>query len=679
MRSGLVISKRRMVDYCLAKGNDTRVFNIGTPEEPDLRTPFFRFRQVNVTGQNPNGVLDIRSNIIQDGEVLNSNIQRFNGIISIYIGDNKQRSEYPSGELELHLKLPKWQRYLVRALNWRYGTSYDTSYGISYLDISKLGEVLGILTLDDNVQRISTLNLKNNHKLSSVAIQRHNIDSIDISDNLSLVSFNIIGDSSGHVENLIINEEEYSELTSLSLGNNSFTDIPDIDAPNLTSLTVSNNLINSPDFSNKTYKNITALNIAYNPLGSEGIDLSDLTELSVLNIERCSLTELDLSNNLKLKEINLQSSNSFETNGNNFSGGGLTFQDLYVLTELTDFNALKTRLNNISGQLLDFSYWPLLRMFSVGGSVTGGFINLESSILTRFSFFENTISGTIDGSKVPNLTYLRLNQTSNIDVINWDSLTKLNTFIFYNVTNPNITTIDLSNVTNNITMSPQFVNNIYVEEFNLPNYQINSEVTLNISGNTSLNTITNLNTISRNNTSVHILNNNFSSLDTSKDSESCFNNCTVLALGGANDTYTSTEVYNFRKNNLITLHIRGSVFQTSGNIGTDTCALATFIDIAGDANLSFTTIGGFGSTMRRFYIRPNIASGLATDGDQISDLIIYLSVKNWTTSGNITLGTDTYSFGILDLRGNCATPTPSTELTIAISLLESKGVTVLLN
>ena len=62
MRSGLVISKRRIIDHCLAKGNDTRVYVDETdPLNPVNVYPIFAFKQEDVGSLPvPSGVIDIR-------------------------------------------------------------------------------------------------------------------------------------------------------------------------------------------------------------------------------------------------------------------------------------------------------------------------------------------------------------------------------------------------------------------------------------------------------------------------------------------------------------------------------------------------------------------------------------------------------------------------------------------
>lgn len=685
MRRGAIINKKRVIDTCIAKGNDTR--NVG------LNFPIFAFSQM--ASQNEgfptifDGELLLRSAIIQSGNVLNNHIQLQNAVnIFVKLGDNQQRNVYPIGELELNQRVHKTQVKNIKAIDFYQNTALSSSYVTPYIDISAYKELIYIRA---GLVPVTYFNCSKNLKLKVIHIRNNNLTSINIENNVSLVIFNVSHESgTGNISSLTV-ASLYDSMLGCNISNNKFTSFPAFVAPNLTSL-----------------------NTSFNPtLGN--IPFSNFPKLETLNADRCGLTQLDLSNNTFLKTINIgvnQSGNNNNlTNQANISNCllletlnavscGLTALDVSNNTELTTlsiqtffgqvvskndfgtnlvglYNLVKLKTLNIGSANVTMTNFDLEAFPELTALLASVNLNLTGNLLTTTDkpFLTNIdVSGTginfFNTNHTPNLGRLII---KNFNQIDFTVLTKLQQ-LYYDSASGTLTVIDLRNGT--VPMTAIQIFNTPITALYLPTTQVTNFTCFSCN---NLSTFV-INNISRTNTSLFINNFALATLDTSFGATNCFPNLTQLAVGGANDTYTSTKVFDDRKNNLITLVVLGSHFKVDGNLGTDTLTSATLINVQGDSDLSYTGGGDFGATMRRVFIRPKAGSGLATDGNQVANLIITLSAKTWTTSTtNISICGNNYAPKVIDLRGNCAVATPSTALTTALALLTTKGVTVLRN
>ena len=724
MRRGAIINKKRVIDTCIVKSSGY---------ETELEV--FNWRQIPNTGYSVDisGELLLRNTIVQGGNVLNNNLQKFTNItIYDYIGDNLQRNSYPVGILELHQKFHKTQSRNIQ--------SYRTNYPISEFDISKTKR-LRILSIQ-SPSNINTYSLKNAKKLQFLNISNHSFSILDITDNTSLIEINF-GTFGAlperNINTILTNGSFYNDLIIIDLSRNKFTSFPNINAPNLKSLDVSVNFqLSSIDFAHYSKLEriyvynciLTQLNMSSNTFikhidaGGEfnwstrnnltnQINVSNCLYLEFLDVRNCGVTALDVSNNVNIQTLRL---GRFTINNNNNLGNNLVgIENLTALTflDISQANILNLDLsNNTSLTTLTSFFNSSMNLIGLYNLTLLSSLNLTNSNMTIVNFdldifpqliscvlnTNSNISGDIVTTSVkPNLTTLQIRETNinwfnvnhtpnlstlvinnglGLNQIDFTKLTKLTILNAFNTTTGNLTIIDLRNGTLNMSSLSLYQNQVITHVY-LPPTQVTNLA--NIFSCNSLSTFV-INNISRTNTSLFINNLALATLDTSFGATNCFPNLTELAVGGTNDTYTSTKVYDDRKNNLSTLVVLGTYFQVNGNLGTDVLNVATFMQINGDADLSYTGTGTFGATMLRVFIRPKVGSGLATDGNQIANLIIKLSTKTWTTStANINIAGTNYTPKVIDLRGNCAVATPSTSLTTALALLTSKGVSVLRN
>lgn len=635
MRRGAIINKKRVIDTCIAKGNDTRV-DMTDPLNPVY--PMFRYINAGTTN-NTTGELLLRNSIIKDNILLNTLNQLIPSIESFsdYIGDNKQRNYYPSGILELHQRVHKTQVKKIEILNFRWVSNLvGSSYIINYLNIKKTNNVKYITAYNVDTLAVATtyLNLVavniDSNLIGFPNIIAPKLDILNLSNNLALGNINV---------------NTYLQLSDLRLSN-----------CNITVLNVSSNtvikvlLIGNFIFNNN------------NNIGSNLIGLSNLTLLETLDVSQCSLSALDVSNNTNLISLTCM------------LNVDITITGLYNLVMLQYLNITKgvTIINNFNLDIFpDLISCILNSNYNISGDIV---TTSPKPNLTTLQIRETSITW-FNTEDTPNLTTLVINNGLGLNQIDFTKLTKLMLLNAFNTTTGNCYIIDLRNGTLNMTTLSLYQNQVITHLY-LPPTQVANLVNIHSCNNLSTFVINN---ISRTNTSLFINNLALATLDTSFGATNCFPNLTELAVGGTNDTYTSTKVFDGRKNNLITLVVLGTHFQVNGNIGTDTCAAATFININGDSNLSYTGSGSFGATMRRVFLRPKTGSGLATDGNQVANLIIALSLKTWSASGNTSINNANYAHRVIDLRGNCAVATPSTALTTALNLLTTKGVSVLRN
>lgn len=643
MRSGLVISKRRMLDWCIAKGNDTRTYIDNTdPENPVTVYPVFRFRQTDIAGviNNPVGILDIRSSIKQSDTVLNNVVQRFSGAIASYIGDNQQRNAYPAGMLELHIRTPRWQRNMLQALNFRYGgfgNGNNNQCLISELDIEPLGNVLGIKTADTNDinGRLTNLNLKNNKDLKRIEIYAISEDTLDISDNINL-EFLLVGNDFGAVDTLLL-ANEYPLLTHFNMGNNNLTDISGLNAPNLTSLSV---------FDNTTLGNI---------------DISVFPNLLTLSANNTGMTALDVSDNVNLETLYLGGTGN-QVNNNNLVNnivGNELLSNLKILSvrsakntkpfELDDHPLLETLY---ARQTSDYT------AFELGVNLN---LNLKT-IITQFTpqpipYNFNTY---------PNLEDLR-SYGGSFSLINTASSTNLKNIHWVNTTSEDLGVIDLSNnlSLNNIgRITGSGFTKIKLPDINMTRVWVQSSP--------NLTEIQNLN-IPKNRNALWVYNTQLQELSIDNIS-----NLTSLIIGGGSETFNTVGGLGSKLPTMVLLNIQPTPLIYSFELGTD-LPMCRCLVLKGDyLNVSYNTRKTWLSNIQMVRIYPSSSSGLATDGDQVANLIIDLSATSWNLSSQDIATPDNVG-GTIDLRGNCTSPAPSTALTDALDLLNTKGVTVLTN
>lgn len=638
MRAGLVISKRRMVDFCLAKGNDTRVNVDDTdPENPIYKYPIFRFSTSTGWGipsyvENTIGVLDVRSTIKQSGNIYNTRVQRFNGGINGFIGDDKMRNHYPAGTIDLYIRIPRTQLGVIKSVTFQPGGSpIDTHYNINFLDVGFMRNLQAIRTRE--VESPISNNQKLPKHIKSIDIRNSVFDDLDISECLNLQEAIL---SNGKIKNLIV-ANEYEILDSIQLQNNSLTDISGLNAPNLTNLQV---------FNNTTLGNI---------------DISVFPNLLTLSVRNSGMTALDVSGNVDLESLYLGGTGN-EANNNNFGNNIVGNELLSKLRILSVRSAKNTKPFKLDDHpLLETLY---ARQTSDYTAFELG-VNLNLNLKTIVT--QNTPQPIpYNFNTYPNLEDLR-SYGGGFSVINTTSSTNLKNIHWVSVTSEDLGVIDLSN-----NLSLNNIGRITGSGFTkikLPNINMTS-VWVNNSPN--LTEIQNLN-VPKNRNTLWVYNTGLQELSIDNIS-----NLTSLIIGGGSETFTEVEGLGDKLPTMALLNIQPTPLVYSFELGTD-LPLCRSIVLKGDyLNISYDIRKTWLSNIQMVKIYPMSTSGLATDGDQVANLIIDLSATSWNLS-NLDVATPDYIGGIIDLRGNCAIPTPSTTLTDALDLLNTKGVTVLTN
>lgn len=262
-----------------------------------------------------------------------------------------------------------------------------------------------------------------------------------------------------------------SGITTLDVSDLNIADLTGIqDFVSLTSLNCSSNTITSLDLGSNT--GITILNCRGNQLTS--IDLSPLVFLTVLNCSSNALSSLDLAANTNLIDFscfyNSISSLNLGTNVNltflSVFGNPLSSLNIATLTNLTQLDVRSCQLTE-----LDVSHNPQLVTLEVGYNLLTS-LNVDANPnLFRLGCENNQITSLVGTENLPNLDYI--NCSSNLLTNTLSVCGSANLFYFYcwgnnltgldvrnnsnlnffytellGMTNPNLTTIFVTNVAN---------------------------------------------------------------------------------------------------------------------------------------------------------------------------------------------------------------------------------------
>jgi len=164
------------------------------------------------------------------------------------------------------------------------------SQGITSLDGIEYFTGLEVLSVNSN--RLKSIDVSNNHALTSLSASRNQLTTLDISNNTALTSLSV----------------DENQLTSLDVSNNTALTLLSVGENQLTSLDVSNNSLLTMLFvwSNQ----LTILDLSNNPVLTTlwvynnqltNLDVSNNPALAVLSGSNNQLTSIDVSNNPELE------------------------------------------------------------------------------------------------------------------------------------------------------------------------------------------------------------------------------------------------------------------------------------------------------------------------------------------------------------------------------------------
>ena len=379
----------------------------------------------------------------------------YNAVIDAYNKENNTNLPYTTNLTDEQLKT-------ITKISYSGSNKEDSEKISSTKGIEKL---TSLTDLDLGYNNISSIDLSENTKLTSLNLSENNLSSIDLSKNTELTGLNL----------------GYNNLSNIDLSKNTL----------LTELDLNHNNLHSIDISKNT--ELTDLDLSVNNLSN--IDLSKNTELTdldlgfyggfVLHGEGNQLETIDLSNNIKLKNLTLSCnvlrkidlSKNTELTGLNLGYNNLSNIDLSKNTELTGLDLGYNNLSNIDlSQNTELTYLNLdsnnLSSIDLSKNIELTYLDLDSNNLssidlskntelTSLNLSENNLS-SIDLSKNIELTYLNLseNNLSSIDLSKNIELTYLN--LSDNNSLKIIKLYDNFNIVDNI-ISAQAINQTYID------------------------------------------------------------------------------------------------------------------------------------------------------------------------------------------------------------------------
>ncbi len=297
--------------------------------------------------------------------------------------ENKPANEYFDDEIFYKVVVDAYNKENKTSLPYEANLTDEQLGTITYLEHSdynkteseKISSVKGLEKLTSlqilqlRYNKISTIDISKNIKLTDLYLGCNNLSSIDVSKNTKLKSLDL----------------EYNNLSSIDVGKNTVLTDLWLNHNNLSSIDISKNIkltdlglgdnnFSSVDVSNN--KSLVKLRLYGNNLNS--IDISNNTLLTYLDLSDNNLSSIDVSNNKSLAKLFL-----YENNLNSIDISNNT-----LLTYLYLFD------NNLSS--IDVS---------------------KNTALTYLNLYNNNLS-SIDVSKNTALTFLYLNNNnlSSIDV-----------------------------------------------------------------------------------------------------------------------------------------------------------------------------------------------------------------------------------------------------------------------
>ena len=266
---------------------------------------------------------------------------------------------------------------------------------------------IGTTFTDANFQSFVSSNFDTNNDGSLSEEEIANVTSIDVSNYASAISsmkgievftaLESLNCSGQAIKSLDV--VDLTNLATINASNNQLSTFSfPTEAPNLTSVNLSGNLLTEITLQDTTYSSLTSLNVYGNQLNA--IDLSSLPALTSLNIGFNALSELDLSKN-----------------------SNLTFLYCTNMTKLSKLDvATKGSVDHTKLKYLDCTY----SASGSQGSITELDVSGNTGLMSLLAS-DNSIS-TLNMQGANNLTVLNLagNKLTGIDVSQLTGLSSLN-------------------------------------------------------------------------------------------------------------------------------------------------------------------------------------------------------------------------------------------------------------
>lgn len=397
------------------------------------------------------------------------------------------------------------------------------------------GVDIGTTFTDANFQSFVSSNFDANHDGSLSEEEIADVTSINVSNYASAISsmkgievftaLESLNCSGQAIKSLDV--VDLTNLVTINASNNQLSTFSfPTEAPNLTSVNLSGNLLTEITLQNTTYSSLTSLNVYGNQLNA--IDLSSLPALTSLNIGFNALSELDLSKNSNLTSLYCAN-----------------------MTKLSKLDvATKGSVDHTKLRYLDCTY-------SVSGS-QGSIIELDVSGdtgLIVLSASNNSIS-TLNMQGANNITSLDLagNKLTGIDV------SKLTGLLSLNLASNNMKAVDVGRNTllTDLNLSGMSIDsmdvaaNTQLETLDLSNNLI---ATIDISKNTAL-------------TELYLSDNKLEKIDVSKNTE-------LISLKLDNNSLVAIDVSSCPK--LVDANSGGDGLSCAGNSRTITLSEPNYI------------------------------------------------------------------------------------------------------
>ena len=243
----------------------------------------------------------------------------------------------------------------------------------------------------------------------------------------------------------ILSDSQLATITKLVCKNKNVNDLSGLDKlTNLTELNLMENNISNIDLTSNT--NIMYVELSGNPLITS-IDLSKNIKLKEIYFRNNSLKNIDLSNNIDLEIIDLYSNEISKidfTNNVNLKAVELSGNPLITSIDLSkNIKLEEIYFMNDSLKSIDLSENTALRILNIGYNELSS-IDLSNNINLEYLNLESNFLASLDLSKNIKLIEITasLNSINNISLPNIDSVTKLD--LHHNL----ITSIDVSKYIN---------------------------------------------------------------------------------------------------------------------------------------------------------------------------------------------------------------------------------------
>ncbi|GAA3523984.1 T9SS type A sorting domain-containing protein [Aquimarina addita] len=328
------------------------------------------------------------------------------------------------------------------------------------IDVNRDGEIqvsealnttsINIYNIDQNNQdQLYLFGLNEFKNLENLSIYEYDIIGFDVSDFEALRALDLY---KCNLESIDISENQ--NLTNLTLLSNSLSSIDVSQNTNLVNLNLSNNNLTSIDVFN--LNTLEVLDLRYND-NMETIDVSNNLKLTKLLFDRSIITDLDVTQNTDLVELQFGNSDlssidltkNLELEKLNIYGNEFTEIDISNNTNIVELSVSSNNLTEI-----DLSPLKLLEKVWLRDN---DFESVDFSMNSELKYIylsSNNSLTNIDISKNPKLEWLNLISTA-LEHIDVSDKSLLRYLIFWG--SPNLRTVNMKNG-NNVNFSSGAVN-----------------------------------------------------------------------------------------------------------------------------------------------------------------------------------------------------------------------------